>query len=47
MYGFSWLLKNDYFLLTKFLVPLAFTEIAVDIGDQVSHDQTDELQSQR
>ena len=29
------LFVNHYFLLTKFLVPIAFTDVAVDIAEQV------------
>lgn len=29
-------LRNDYVSLAKFLVPLAFSDVAVDIGEQAS-----------
>ena len=32
---FSRLLCNDYALLARFLIPLAFTDVVVDIGEQV------------
>lgn len=31
----SHIVKNDYYLLTRFLFPLSFTVIAVDIAEQV------------
>lgn len=30
------LLENDFYRLSVFLAPLAFAEIAVDVGEQVS-----------
>lgn len=32
---FSLLLRNDYYILARFVIPLAFTDVAVDIGEQV------------
>ena len=32
---FSLVAKSDYYVLTRFLFPLSFTVIAVDIGEQV------------
>ena len=33
---FSVIVRSDYYVLTRFLFPLSFTVIAVDIGEQVS-----------
>ena len=35
MNGLTALIHSDYYILAKFVIPLAFTDVTVDIGEQV------------